>query len=157
MINSCHCSNLPALTTNLMLFTNIITSTNPLPINHKSLYVRTSYNSPSGNLKDLGQNRVCLIGTSGIGKSTFLLYCIIRLVHDMTGDPPIIILHSDRPNVYVFAGTTNLLLGSFDNFRPFLQLSNICVMGIPGRYPRPVVYTFPGLRGVPVAQHFLET
>ena len=30
------------------------------------------------------------------------------------------------------------------------------VTGIPGRYPRPVVYTFPGLRGVPVAQYFLE-
>ena len=31
------------------------------------------------------------------------------------------------------------------------------VTGIPGRYPRPVVYTFPGLRGVPVAQYFLES
>ena len=31
------------------------------------------------------------------------------------------------------------------------------VTGIPGRYPRPVVYTFPELRGVPVAQYFLET
>ena len=34
---------------------------------------------------------------------------------------------------------------------------SIGVTGIPGRYPRPVVYTFPGLRGVPVAQYFLET
>ena len=34
---------------------------------------------------------------------------------------------------------------------------DIAVTGIPGRYPRPVVYTFPGLRGVPVAQYFLET
>ena len=31
------------------------------------------------------------------------------------------------------------------------------VTGIPERYPRPVVDTFPGLRGVPVAQYFLET
>ena len=40
-----------------------------------------------------------------------------------------------------------------DNYKSWVE----DVTGIPGRYPRPVVYTFPGLRGVPVAQYFLET
>ena len=49
----------------------------------------------------------------------------MRLFHDMTEDPPIVIFHSGMPKVYVFAGTTKLLLGSLNDFRPFRQLSNI--------------------------------
>ena len=35
--------------------------------------------------------------------------------------------------------------------------NQITVTKIPGRYPRPVVYIFPRLHEVPVAQYSLET
>ena len=74
-----------------------ITSSSPFPIiDNQSLYVRESYKALYDIIRTALSNRpkICVIGTSGIGKSTFLLYFVLRLLGQGTGDGPIVILQS---------------------------------------------------------------
>lgn len=63
----------------------------------------------------------------------------------------------------VISSTTELLAFAviFNPPLPTIDRKEDCLFNsiteIPGRYHRPVVYIFPRLRAVPVAQYFLET
>lgn len=105
----------------------IISSNSVLPlIETKKLYVRESYTDLYKHIKqNLFQdnplkNRLVITGTSGIGKSAFLLYLILQLFVESTSNSPIIIFHSEK--WYAFGGTTALRVGNREDFEPFLRL-----------------------------------
>ena len=107
--------------------TRIISSNSVLPlIETKKLYVRESYTDLYKHIKqNLFQdnplmNRLVITGTSGIGKSAFLLYLILQLFVETTSNSPIIIFHSEK--WHAFGGTTALRVGNREDFEPFLRL-----------------------------------
>ncbi|KAF9079633.1 hypothetical protein BGX27_006164, partial [Mortierella sp. AM989] len=96
------------------------------------LYVRKSYKdlyqSITSTFKDHiiseRQNRIVVTGTSGIGKSAFLVYFIVRLLFESDADkPPIIIFHEKQGSeCYLFGGTSILCQGVIKDFRDLLFL-----------------------------------
>ncbi|KAI8596833.1 hypothetical protein EDD21DRAFT_387089 [Dissophora ornata] len=70
------------------------------------------------------QKHVVVTGTSGIGKSVFLVYFAIRLLAESDDDnPPIIIFHTKRSaKCYVFEGRSTVRSGNIEAFEPFLNL-----------------------------------
>ncbi|KAG0198869.1 hypothetical protein BGX28_007739, partial [Mortierella sp. GBA30] len=70
------------------------------------------------------EKHIVVTGTSGIGKSAFLVYLAIRLLAE-SGDnnPPIIVFHTKRSaECYVFGGRSTVRSGDIDAFKPFLSL-----------------------------------
>ncbi|KAG0275869.1 hypothetical protein BGZ97_010199, partial [Linnemannia gamsii] len=70
------------------------------------------------------QKHVVVTGTSGIGKSAFLVYLAIRLLAESDDDnPPIIIFHTKRSaECYVYGGLSTVRSGDIEDFKPFLNL-----------------------------------
>lgn len=71
------------------------------------------------------QKYIVVTGTSGIGKSVFLVYWAIRLLAESDDDnPPIVIFHTKRiEKCYVFGGCSAVRSGDVKDFEPFLDLS----------------------------------
>ncbi|KAF9119824.1 hypothetical protein BG015_006224 [Linnemannia schmuckeri] len=100
------------------------------------LYVRQTYkdlyNTILGRFQGDGfqdpeiLSRIIVAGTSGIGKSAFLVYFAVRLLAECADDkPPIIIFHTKRSDkCYVFGGCFTVRYGSLEDFEPFLSLPN---------------------------------
>ncbi|KAK5796962.1 hypothetical protein F5H01DRAFT_326786 [Linnemannia elongata] len=70
------------------------------------------------------KKHVIVTGTSGIGKSAFLVYFAIRLLAESDDDnPPIIVFHTKRSaKCYVFGGRSTVRSGNIETFKPFLSL-----------------------------------
>lgn len=114
---------------------NIISapSNNKLPVVCRpNLYVREAYKDLytyiTVTFKDIPtediQNLLIITGTSGIGKSAFLIYLTIRLLIESNNEgPPIIIFHTkEGSKCYAFGGTSTLRVGSITDFEHFLEL-----------------------------------
>ncbi|KAG0290730.1 hypothetical protein BGZ98_003305 [Dissophora globulifera] len=71
-----------------------------------------------------GQNRIVVTGTSGIGKSAFLVYFAVRLLSESDGDnPPIIVFHTKRSSTcYVYGGISTVCTGEINEFQALLDL-----------------------------------
>jgi len=107
-----------------------------LPAVHKlKLYVRQIYKKLFDQLEqdftdtptEVTQNRMVLIGTSGIGKSVFLIYFTIRLLAECdNNNPPVVIFHpkigTSHTECYVFGGTLTFRTGSIADFSEFFTL-----------------------------------
>ncbi|KAK5809682.1 hypothetical protein F5H01DRAFT_415626 [Linnemannia elongata] len=102
-------------------------------VNTKELYVRKAYKDLHQTIIDTfdndrngARNHVVVTGTSGIGKSAFLVYFAIRLLAESGDDhPPIIIFHTKRSaECYVFGGRSTVRSGTIEDFKPFLSLPN---------------------------------
>jgi hypothetical protein len=100
-------------------------------VNTKELYVRKAYKDLHQTIIDTfdndrneAQKHVVVTGTSGIGKSAFLVYFTIRLLAESGDDyPPIIIFHTKRSSeCYVFGGRSTVRSGTIEDFKPFLCL-----------------------------------
>lgn len=70
------------------------------------------------------QKHIVVTGTSGIGKSAFLVYFAIRLLAESDDvNPPMIIFHTKRSaECYVYGGCSEVRSGNIKDFRPFLRL-----------------------------------
>ncbi|KAG0022275.1 hypothetical protein BGZ82_011068 [Podila clonocystis] len=70
------------------------------------------------------RKHVVVTGTSGIGKSAFLVYFAIRLLAESDDDnPPMIIFHTKRKEqCFVFGGRSAVRYGNIEDFMPFLSL-----------------------------------
>ncbi|RUS12980.1 hypothetical protein BC937DRAFT_86541, partial [Endogone sp. FLAS-F59071] len=99
-------------------------------VNMRNLYVREVYKNlysivTENFLDDPGEGNSCIVitGTSGIGKSVFLIYFAIRLLAESDGNnPPIIIFHTkENSKCYVFGGTSTIRFGRIDDFKAFLD------------------------------------
>ncbi|KAK5797017.1 hypothetical protein F5H01DRAFT_373560 [Linnemannia elongata] len=99
------------------------------------LYVREAYKDLYDIIVDkFENNRPCtgnevekhiiVTGTSGIGKSAFLVYFAIRLLAESDNDnPPIIVFHTKQSaECYVFGGRSTVRSGNIEAFKPFLSL-----------------------------------
>ncbi|KAG0339132.1 hypothetical protein BG000_002769 [Podila horticola] len=98
------------------------------------LYIRQSYKDLYDKILGKFENKrpydpeckkhVVVTGTSGIGKSAFLVYFAIRLLAE--GDdnnPSMIIFHTKRKDeCYVFGGRSFIRSGNIEDFRPFLTV-----------------------------------
>lgn len=105
-----------------------------LPIvNKHKLYIRESYIKLYNYIMTIfadkpleaAQNRIIVTGTSGIGKSAFLVYFIVRLLAEKPGNQsPIILFHTKSPTseCYAFGGDSFLRVGTIKDFKPFLYL-----------------------------------
>ncbi|RUP47599.1 hypothetical protein BC936DRAFT_145547 [Jimgerdemannia flammicorona] len=101
-------------------------------INMPSLYIRESYRNLyeyiGKNFADSPPwttNLITVTGTSGIGKSAFLVYFTIRLLAESNDDnPPIIIFHAKGGDseCYAFGGKTTFRAGSIIDFADLLTL-----------------------------------
>ncbi|RUS20151.1 hypothetical protein BC937DRAFT_86273 [Endogone sp. FLAS-F59071] len=112
-------------------FPDLITATKSLPVvEMPKLYVREAYkklyDELISNFTDtpttFGQNCLVVCGTSGIGKSAFLLYLTIRLLAKRPA--PIIIFHakSQLSECYAFGGTSCFRSGNIADFKGLLNL-----------------------------------
>ena len=96
----------------------------------QELYVRECYKTLYDHITKLfisevrRSNRLCIVGTSGIGKSSFFLYFILRLLSE-SKDPPIVIFHPRKGDWYAFGGTATLRRGTGQEFGSFLLLPEI--------------------------------
>ena len=79
---------------------DIISSSQQFPtINKQKLYIREYYKTFYDHITELfisevrGNHRLCIVGTSGIGKSSIFLYFILRLLSE-SKDSPIVIFHT---------------------------------------------------------------
>ncbi|KAG0272311.1 hypothetical protein BGZ95_011952, partial [Linnemannia exigua] len=91
---------------------------------YKDLYdtiLGTFDNAQPGNET---QKHIVVTGTSGIGKSAFLVYFAIRLLAESDDDnPPMIIFHTNRSSTcYAFGGRSAVCSGDIKDFKPFLSL-----------------------------------
>jgi hypothetical protein len=70
------------------------------------------------------RKHVVVTGTSGIGKSAFLVYFAIRLLAESDDDnPPMLIFHTKRSErCFVFGGRSTVRSGNIEDFMPFLSL-----------------------------------
>ncbi|KAH7056123.1 hypothetical protein BKA57DRAFT_196881 [Linnemannia elongata] len=70
------------------------------------------------------KKHVIVTGTSGIGKSAFLVYFAIRLLAESNDDnPPIFVFHTKRSaKCYIFGGRSTVRSGDIEAFEPFLNL-----------------------------------
>ncbi|KAK3811666.1 MAG: hypothetical protein J3R72DRAFT_69794 [Linnemannia gamsii] len=102
-------------------------------VNTKDLYVRKAYKELYKTILETFEDRrnevqkqVVVTGTSGIGKSAFLVYFTIRLLAESNDDdPPIIIFHTKGGSeCFVFGGRSTVRSGDIDTFKPFLNLSD---------------------------------
>ncbi|GJJ72954.1 hypothetical protein EMPS_05312 [Entomortierella parvispora] len=88
------------------------------------LYIRDTYRELYGAIVktfESGVNRIIVTGTSGIGKSVFLVYLAIRLLAE---SDTIVIFHTNRGDeCYAFGGRWTVRYGKIEDFRPFLTLS----------------------------------
>jgi hypothetical protein len=76
--------------------------------------------------EDVEEDRqVTLSGTPGIGKSSFLIYFIIRVLATSGKDNPPIIIFQEKEgtNCYAFGGLSTVREGDYDDFKPFLELT----------------------------------
>ncbi|KAF9921127.1 hypothetical protein BGZ65_010620, partial [Modicella reniformis] len=92
--------------------------------NYKSLYqsiVTTFQDHPTSPL----ENRIVIAGTSGIGKSSFLVYFIARLLSESEPEnPPIVIFQmKEGSGCCVYGGISTLRGGDISEFQSFLDLS----------------------------------
>ncbi|RUO96576.1 hypothetical protein BC936DRAFT_141808 [Jimgerdemannia flammicorona] len=84
-------------------------------------------------------NRITVTGTSGIGKSAFLVYFTIRLLAESDGEnPPIIIFHAkgEDSECYAFGGKTTFRAGSIIDFAPLLRLPETWYLADSVSHPR---------------------
>ncbi|KAH7038616.1 hypothetical protein BKA57DRAFT_539669 [Linnemannia elongata] len=90
---------------------------------YKDLYSEITWKFPDSP-RNRGWRRVVVTGTSGIGKSVFLVYFTIRLLATSLDDnPPIVIFHKNGGSkCYVYGGVSTLRYGDIEDFRPFLGL-----------------------------------
>ncbi|OAQ25248.1 hypothetical protein K457DRAFT_1835879 [Linnemannia elongata AG-77] len=102
-------------------------------VNTNELFIRETYkelhdtilgrfdNARAGNET---QNQIVVTGTSGIGKSAFLVYFAIRLLAESDDDNPLmIIFHTKRSSkCYAFGGRSAVRSGDIKDFEPFLSL-----------------------------------
>ncbi|KAK5801644.1 hypothetical protein F5H01DRAFT_384180 [Linnemannia elongata] len=102
-------------------------------VNTNELFIREAYkdlhdtilgtfdNARAGNET---QKHIVVTGTSGIGKSAFLVYFAIRLLAESDDDnPPMIIFHTKRSSkCYAFGGRSAVRSGDIEDFEPFLSL-----------------------------------
>ena len=98
----------------------------------QKLYVRESYKSLyqdiTSRFKDdpslPSPNRIVVTGTSGIGKSAFLVYFMARLLWESDPETPPIVIFQEKhgSNCYVCGGITTLRCGDIDEFQSFLCL-----------------------------------
>ncbi|KAF8910309.1 hypothetical protein BGZ58_005912, partial [Dissophora ornata] len=93
------------------------------------LYVRQTYKELYGDILKMfkeedGEKQIVVTGTSGIGKSVFLVYLVIRLLVESDVDnPPIIIFHTKQSKkCFAFGGYSTVRSGDIDDFAPFLTL-----------------------------------
>ncbi|KAF9926042.1 hypothetical protein BGZ65_007461 [Modicella reniformis] len=94
----------------------------------KQLYVRQAYKDLYDHIMKkfgpaMSTRRIFVTGTSGIGKSAFLVYFAIRLLATSTeDDPPIIIFQENNTdNCYVYGGLKTPVKGDITNFESFLD------------------------------------
>ena len=102
------------------------TADNAFPVADTSkLYVRRIYKELYKEITEYflqppayrTQNRFVVTGTSGIGKSVFLVYLALRLLAEFD-DPPLIVFHIKtvrRINCYAFVGTSVFRAGTIDD------------------------------------------
>ncbi|KAG0245914.1 hypothetical protein BG011_002628, partial [Mortierella polycephala] len=98
----------------------------------QDLYVREDYKNLYQDItstftdrtESSRQNRIVVTGTSGIGKSAFLVYFTVRLLSESDGDnPPIIVFHTKRSSTcYVYGGTSTVCTGEINEFQALLDL-----------------------------------
>ncbi|KAI8599790.1 hypothetical protein EDD21DRAFT_151048 [Dissophora ornata] len=92
------------------------------------LYVRQTYKELYGDIlktfEKIGQKQIVVTGTSGIGKSVFLVYLVIRLLVESDADnPPIIVFHTKQSKkCFAFGGCSTVRSGDIEDFAPFLSL-----------------------------------
>ncbi|KAF9279970.1 hypothetical protein BGZ88_012439 [Linnemannia elongata] len=97
------------------------------------LFIRKSYKDlhdtiletfENAHARNAIQKHIVVTGTSGIGKSAFLVYFAIRLLAESDDDnPPMIVFHTKRSEkCYVFGGRSTVRSGSIKDFEPFLSL-----------------------------------
>ncbi|CAG8637334.1 7411_t:CDS:2, partial [Ambispora gerdemannii] len=98
----------------------------PLAVIEKSaLYVRESYedlydliiNQVDGNFK----YKLLVTGTSGVGKSCFLIYLLIQLFHDF--EDVTIILQSIQNEYFYCFQSSDFSVGSYDDFSAYFRSS----------------------------------
>ncbi|KAF9539022.1 hypothetical protein EC957_005851 [Mortierella hygrophila] len=113
----------------------------------KDLYVREAYkdlydtilgtfdNNPALTMD--GKKHVVVTGTSGIGKSAFLVYFTIRLLAESDdSNPPIIIFHTEQSTeCYVFGGRSIVRYGNMNDFEVFLNLPDTWYFADSSPYP----------------------
>ncbi|KAF9188894.1 hypothetical protein BGZ51_000232 [Haplosporangium sp. Z 767] len=100
-------------------------------IRTEDLYVRQTYKDlyqeVSSKFQDdprnRGQDHIVVTGTSGIGKSAFLVYFTIRLLATGSDDNPSIVIFQVRgeSKCYVYGGLSTLRYGDITDFTPFLH------------------------------------
>ncbi|KAK5816992.1 hypothetical protein F5H01DRAFT_189678 [Linnemannia elongata] len=97
------------------------------------LFLRTAYKElhdtilgtfENAHARNAIRKHIVVTGTSGIGKSAFLVYFAIRLLAESDDDnPPMIVFHTKRSEkCYVFGGCSTVRSGSIKDFEPFLSL-----------------------------------
>ncbi|KAG0195610.1 hypothetical protein BGX28_001002 [Mortierella sp. GBA30] len=101
-------------------------------VNTEDLYVRQAYkdlyDEVSWKFQDSPRNRtrkhVVLTGTSGIGKSAFLVYFTVRLLATGSDDNPSIVVFQEKggSKCYAYGGLSTVRYGDIEDFRPFLDL-----------------------------------
>lgn len=105
-------------------------------INTNDLYVRQAFRNLFDTILGTFENyrpydpevrkHVVVSGTSGIGKSAFLVYFVIRLLGESdNNNPPLIIFHTKgSEKCYAFGGCCTVRSGNLEDFEPFLNLSD---------------------------------
>ncbi|KAG0270796.1 hypothetical protein BGZ95_001516, partial [Linnemannia exigua] len=91
-------------------------------LHHTILETFEGKGAPTGNNAN---KRIVVTGTSGIGKSTFLVYFAIRILAESNdNNPPIIIFQTTRSSgkCYVFGGRSTVRSGDIAAFEPLLNL-----------------------------------
>ncbi|CAG8501774.1 11712_t:CDS:2 [Paraglomus brasilianum] len=107
----------------------IITSNEPLslPVVYMhQLFVRPDYVNLYNIIVKKG-GRIHLTGTSGIGKSCFLVYFVIRLLSESRDEAPNVIVFQTKDPLqkwYCFMGTSALRCGSYQDFYSVLTFKN---------------------------------
>lgn len=103
-------------------------STFPI-VQASDLYVRETYKELYAKILDTfekkqGEKQIVVTGTSGIGKSVFLVYLAIRLLAESDCDnPPIIIFHTKQSTkCLAYGGLSTVRYGDIKDFAPFLTL-----------------------------------
>ncbi|KAG0246080.1 hypothetical protein BG011_002565, partial [Mortierella polycephala] len=90
---------------------------------YKDLYDEVSLKFQDSPM-NMARKRVVVTGTSGIGKSAFLVYFTIRLLTTSSDDNPPIVIFQEKggSKCYVYGRLSTLRYGDIEDFRPFLNL-----------------------------------
>ncbi|KAF8976342.1 hypothetical protein BGZ46_008345, partial [Entomortierella lignicola] len=94
----------------------------------KDLYseIETNYGIVGKDGEDIELKRHLVItGTAGIGKSSFLIYFILRVLATSTEENPPLIVFQEKESerCFAFGGLTTLRVGILEDFLPFLDLT----------------------------------